>query len=292
MKKAKKRFALLVIIALLLWLIGAQVFFKFRTSDEKARQIFRQEGMDIKLSFFSSCSYRLHYAQTGVDSLPTLFFLHGSPHSWDAFLNYMKDKELLQHFRMISIDRPGFGQSNFGKAIDIAQQCQLIAPFLKKIQNGQPVYVVGHSLGGALAVKMAAAFPGSVHGLVLLAASVSPAEERPEHWRAALRVFPLCYFVPGAFRPSNTEIWMFKKDVLTLPNDLRRVRCPVIIMQGMDDKMVPPGNASFAQEKLINAQDVQLYLLKEADHFFVWDRYHEVKVKLMALTEKGDFAIR
>ena len=38
----------------------------------------------------------IHYAMTGSDSLPTLFFIHGSPGSWDAFAEYMKDSSIAE----------------------------------------------------------------------------------------------------------------------------------------------------------------------------------------------------
>ena len=83
----------------------------------------------------------------------------------------MQDKELLQHYRMISIDRPGFGFSDFGKPVHLSAQSSLISPVIKKINNGKPVYLAGHSLGGPLIIKLAADFPGYYDGLVMLAGS-------------------------------------------------------------------------------------------------------------------------
>jgi pimeloyl-ACP methyl ester carboxylesterase len=151
----------------------------------------------------------MHYARSGNDTLPTIVFVHGSPGSWNAFEQYMKDKEILDKYRMISVDRPGFGNSDFGKAEPLKQQSALISPLFNEWKNGKPIYLVGHSLGGPLIIQLYADNPGLVDGLVLLAASVDPAEEKKESWRYVLDGALMQYFLPGAFRPSNRELIFF-----------------------------------------------------------------------------------
>ena len=34
--------------------------------------------------------YKIHYIETGKPENPTLFFIHGSPGSWDAYKNYFE----------------------------------------------------------------------------------------------------------------------------------------------------------------------------------------------------------
>ena len=57
----------------------------------------------------------------------------------------MQDKDLLTKFRMISIDRPGFGYSDFGDAKNLDEQSKLISPFVRSIKNDKPIYAIGHS---------------------------------------------------------------------------------------------------------------------------------------------------
>jgi pimeloyl-ACP methyl ester carboxylesterase len=54
---------------------------------------------------------------------------------------------------------------------------------------------------------------------------------------------------------------------------------------GDKDPLVPPPNAVYAKEKLINAQLVKLIWLKEANHFIPWNRYDDVKAVLLHLTD-------
>src|SRR3546814_16092495 len=49
--------------------------------------------------------------------------------------------------------------------------------------NGAPAIVVGHSLGGPIAAKLAMDYPDRVRGLLLLAPSVAPALEAPRWYQ-------------------------------------------------------------------------------------------------------------
>lgn len=283
-RKILKRSIFLTLGILLLWVVLAQSCMKMRISDSDARQQFEAAGVPLKINSIKVNGYPLHYVQTGNYSLPTLFFVHGSPGSWDAFKVYLQDKDLLAKYRMVSIDRPGFGYSSFGNALNLADQSTIISALLQHIKNDQPVYIVGHSLGGPLAVKLVADNPAQFSGLVLLAASVDPAHEAPEKWRGFLYYTPFKYLLPGAFRPSNTEIWYLKKDLLLLAKDFGQVTCKVWIMHGDKDGFVPVENAIYAQRMLKNAASVKLIIIPGAPHFIPWEPwYKEVKGVLLQI---------
>jgi pimeloyl-ACP methyl ester carboxylesterase len=277
-----KTFIVLGII-LIAWLICAQSCMKFHIDDATAKKQFSDAGVLLLLDNIEVDGFNMHYAKTGNDSLPTLFFVHGSPGSWDAFGQYLKDKDLLTRYRMISIDRPGFGDSEFGKAKNLEEQSRLISPLLTYFKNNKPVYVIGHSLGGPMAVRLAADNPGYFSGIVLLAGSVDPAEEKPEKWRPVLYKSPLKFLVPGAMRPSNEELWYLKNDLKILKNDFSKITCPVWIIHGDKDNLVPVGNAAFAKQMLVNAKKVETKILPGANHFIPWQHYNEIKDVLLKL---------
>jgi pimeloyl-ACP methyl ester carboxylesterase len=271
-------------VLLLAWLIFAQSCMKFRMSDSKATNNFLKDGVPLLTETIHINGFDIHFAKTGNDSLPTLFFVHGSPGSWDAFSVYMKDKDLLAKYRMVSIDRPGFGYSQFGDAKNMQAQSEIISPLLTYIDNKKPIYIVGHSLGGPLAIKLAADNPNTFAGIVLLAASVSAADEAPEKWRGLFAKSSMEYLLPGAFRPSNKELWAFKKDVVLLSKQFDAITCPVWIVHGDKDKFVPVANAAYAKKMLVNAKVVETKILKGAPHFIPWEPwYKDVKEVLMRL---------
>ena len=130
-----KRSFLIIGAFLFLWLIVAQSCMKFRISDEEAIKDFNKDGVALKTATVKTGHGNVHYAKTGNDTLPTIIFVHGSPGSWDAFAQYMKDKDLLRKYRMISIDRPGFGYSDFGEAQHIEEQSAIISPLFRLWQK-------------------------------------------------------------------------------------------------------------------------------------------------------------
>ena len=256
---------------------------KFRISDSKAKSNFERTGVTLTTATVKVAGANMHYAKTGNDSLPTIVFIHGSPGSWDAFAQYMQDKDLLMKYRMISIDRPGFGYSDFGEAQHIEDQSALISPLFKLWRNGKPLYLVGHSLGDPMIIQLNADNPGHFDGLVLLAGSVDPAEEKKENWRYILEAGILSYLVPGAMRPSNIELKYFKKDVYALQDKFALVKCKVFIVHGTEDPLVPVGNAAYAQKNLVNATSVKLTLIQGANHFIPWTKYDTIKQVLINL---------
>ena len=279
------RSLIIILVTLFSWVILAPGCMTFRLSDEKARAKFLRKGLDLKTAFITVNNRQIHYTMVGNDSLPTLIFIHGSPSAWSAFEHFMKDPSLLFHYRMLSVDRPGFGFSDFGEAVDLEEQSLLLLPLIDVVKNGKPVFLAGHSLGGPLVIKMAADYPGAVKGIMLMAGSVDPALEPVEKWRTLAAKFPFYYLLPGAFRPSNTELVYFKKDVISLADDFSKVTCDVYLVHGDKDTWVPVGNVDYAKKKLVNAAKVETFILKGGNHFIPWTYKKEIALALINMRD-------
>jgi pimeloyl-ACP methyl ester carboxylesterase len=276
---------MVLVIMLIIWIIIAQSCMTFRKADAEMKNEFAKKGVTLKTTTERIDGRNIHYAQTGDDTLPTIIFIHGTPGSWNAFAIYLEDKELLERYRMISIDRPGFGYSDFGKAENLQRQSELISPLLYKLNNGKAVYLVGHSLGGPMIILLEADNPGLSSGLVLISGSVDPAVEKPEKWRPVFFNTPLNLLVPGAFRPSNEELWYLKKDLVKLSEAYTKIHCPVYFIHGDKDTWVPPGNVAYAKKLLVNAKRIEEYMLPGGNHFIPWTKYSEIKEVLLRLED-------
>jgi pimeloyl-ACP methyl ester carboxylesterase len=273
-------------IILIIWIIIAPGCLTFRKPDSEMKAKFEKTGVPLTTSTIRIDKRNIHFAKTGSDSLPTLLFIHGTPGSWDAFAPYMQDKDLLKQYRMISIDRPGFGYSDFGQPLHLAAQSTLLNSTVKQLRNGKPIYLVGHSLGGPMIVLMAADNPEYYQGLVLISGSVDAMMEKPEKWRPLLFKTPLNYLVPGAFRPSNEELWYLKKDLVDLKSQFTRIVAPVYFIHGSKDTWVPPGNVDYAKKLLTNAARVDELMIPDGNHFIPWTKFGEIKNVLLQLDEK------
>jgi len=265
------------------WIFFAPGCMTFRQTDAEAKIEFAKSHVILRTATLKAYGQTIHYAMTGLDSLPTLIFIHGSPGSWDAFAEYLKDSQLLKKFRMVSVDRPGFGYSNFGNAQHLQVQSQWISPLFTALANHRPMFLAGHSLGGPLVIKLGADNPEIFSALVIISGSIDPQEEEPEKWRPWLFNTSLNYLVPGAMRPANEELWYLKKDLVLLKEDFSKIHCPVYFIHGSQDTWVPPGNIDYGKKMLIHAPLITVTMIPGANHFIPWTKFSEIRSVLLKL---------
>lgn len=282
-KKSRRRIKLRYIAygVIVSYIIMCQSCMTMRMTPKETKAFFEKSKTDFVSKTADFKNHKIHYVMTGKEDNPTLFFIHGSPGSWDAYKEYMKDSLLLKRYRMVSIDRPGFGYSDFGDAQDVETQAKWITEFFKMIDNGKPVTLVGHSMGGPIVVKMAILSPKQYYKLIILAGSVDPDAETAENWRPILRSKPMRYLVPGAFRPSNDELWWLKGDLIEMKPQLKDVISEVIIVHGTKDRLVPYKNMAFMQKEFVNAKKVDTVSIKDADHFIPWTNFEDIRKVLL-----------
>lgn len=265
------------------YIIFCQSCMTMRSTTRETRTFFSEAKIGYTDSTIVIKGNPIHYIQTGKPDLPTLFFIHGSPGSWNAFQNYLRDSLLLKKYRMIAIDRPGFGYSDFGTAEDLKTQSEWITAFIEKIRNGKPLVLVGHSLGGPVAIKLATEHPDWYRHLVILSGAVDPSAEKPEKWRYYIRLKPIRYLIPGALRPSNDELWFLKSDLRDLAPELGTITSDVTIVHGTKDPLVPYSNVSFMVSEFRKAKSIDVITIENANHFIPWEHFDEIRKVLLEL---------
>ncbi len=284
LKKIMRRTLRYTLALLTVWLLLAQCFImRNRWSDKKAYRVFKAKDVPLKIIDTIISNRHLHYAVCGSDTLPTLVFIHGSPGSWMNYMKYMWDADMRKKFRIVAIDRPGFGYSDFGKAMHLQEQCKLIMPVIKKLKNNQPLFLAGHSLGGPIVAKLAADNPSLFNTVIIIAGALDINQEAKETWRKIMNVRPMYWALPGAFGPSNTELLYLKKDLLPLQNDFKNITCKVLFIHGDKDTWVPIENIAFGKKMMINATSIVADTIHGADHQIPWKRMDELKSILLNL---------
>ncbi len=253
------------------WMLLSQcMIMKERWSDKKAYSVFKAKEVPLEMHDTIINDSHLHYAVCGPDTLPTLVFIHGSPGTWMHYMKFMWDSSIRKKFRIIAIDRPGFGYSSFGKAMHLQEQSNMILPVLEKLKTEKPMFLVGHSMGGPVAVKMAADNPTLFKTVVIVAGAIDVSQEKKETWRKIMNVRPFYWCLPGAFGPSNTELLYLKKDLIPLQNDFAKITCNVLFVHGDKDTWVPIENIAYGKRLMIHAASISADTLHGADHQIPW----------------------
>jgi pimeloyl-ACP methyl ester carboxylesterase len=118
---------------------------------------------------------RLHVVERGEG--PALLLVHGLAGQLCHF-TYGVVEQLAAEFRVVAVDRPGSGYSvrSPGASASLGAQADVLASLIDTLQLGRPL-VVGHSMGGAVALALAQQYPQRVAGLVLVAPLTHPVAE-------------------------------------------------------------------------------------------------------------------
>ncbi|MCB1008046.1 MAG: alpha/beta hydrolase [Acidobacteria bacterium] len=212
----------------------------------------------------------LHYVVAGSGGRRVLF-VHGSPGTWEAYRGYLDDPRLRAVARLLAFDRPGFGDSGRGRTEpSLARQAAAAARVLDA-EPGPPAVVVGHSLGGPIAARLAVDRPDLVGALVLVAPSLDPSLERHRWYNVAGSWRAVQLFLSVDMITSNRELWPLRAELEALEPRLREVRCPTIVIQGDEDELVPPANADFAARALPPGS-VEVRRVPGEGHFVLWTR--------------------
>lgn len=141
--------------------------------------------------FYQSQGLRLHVADWGNAEAPPLILLHGGRdhcRSWDLIA-----RALQPYFHVLAPDLRGHGDSDWTKGGSYALTEYVYD--LSRLVRGlaRPVTLLGHSMGGMVALIYAGTFPEQVSSLVVLDgvtvlpnAKQAPTHERIAKWAAQL----------------------------------------------------------------------------------------------------------
>jgi pimeloyl-ACP methyl ester carboxylesterase len=243
------------------------------------------------MSVYQVNNHTLHVESCGPEDGPAVVLLHhglGSVYSWKDTLPVLGDAG----YFAIAYDRWGYGRSG--------PREELSMPFfyddlddlddLLTILGRDCVSLIGHSDGGTIALYYAAKFPEKVASLVTVAAhvyvepkmesgieGVRRSFERDQRFREALsrlhgekvdQVFQGWY--KGWRKPENLN-WDMRPA-------LRRIECPALIVQGVDDEHATTKQAMDIASAIPNAT---AWLVHEANHMFPQERADEFNHRIL-----------
>lgn len=220
------------------------------------------------ISTFVYKKKKIRFRVRGEGQGKTIVLLHG-------FLESMKiwnklEKMLAGDFKVISIDLPGFGKS---ECIEPVHTMSLMANVVNKILLSLEVkrcIMLGHSMGGYVALAFAAQFPSKMKGLVLFHSKArADTPEAKLNRNRAVRIIEsdrsnfIFQFIPELFAPGNKEY--FQEEI----NALRKIAAEtskdgiIAALEGMKlrrDRMHVLSDAAFPVLFIAGKEDTRIPL--------------------------------
>jgi pimeloyl-ACP methyl ester carboxylesterase len=152
----------IILLGLMASILGACVHSAIYTS--RVTDAHPPEGETLEVN-----GAAVHVIRMGVDGGPPVLFIHGASANANEF-DWTLAPRLDDSFDLMIADRPGHGYSErLAGSHQLEVQAAQMAGVLEQLSHGEPAVVVGHSFGGAVALRLALDHPGKVSGLVLLA---------------------------------------------------------------------------------------------------------------------------
>ncbi len=149
----------------------------------------------------------IHYQIIGEDSSPKLIFLHGilgQGRNWQSIA-----KNFSKNFQCLLIDQRGHGKSfHPSKGFELKDYSNDISDLLEKLGWEEPVNLLGHSMGGRVAVHFASQHPEKVKKLVVV--DIGPTSD----WSSMQSIIDKLNFVPVPFASREDARSFFENEFL------------------------------------------------------------------------------
>jgi pimeloyl-ACP methyl ester carboxylesterase len=237
--------------------------------------------------------YRIHYYEGGEG--PPLVFVHGLGAESLNWVPAMLD--MRGRFHVYAIDLLGHGESQKPDiAYSIEQQSEMLRQFLAT-QNIKSADVVGVSMGGWVALKLAIEHPNVVNRLVVADAAglkfqtsitvknflpATPEEFNTFMTMLTPRQYPAPYPVRRDFLNKVAEhAWITRRifdSFLTyqdvLDGKLGAVKSPVLVIWGKEEKLIPLSVGEQMKQQLPNAS---LLLCFDSGHLAVYECWNKLE---------------
>ncbi|WP_119154699.1 alpha/beta hydrolase [Caldimonas tepidiphila] len=153
---------------------------------------------------------------------PVLLYLHGA--RWDVTGSASRIRRMQSlGFHVLAVDYRGFGRSGdeLPSQATALEDARAAWDWIAQRHPQRPRYIFGHSLGGAIAVHLAADVPDAA-GLIVE------------------NSFPSIREVVSTFRWGWLPLGPLISQRFEAARAMERVRAPVLVAHGSEDRLIPP----------------------------------------------------
>lgn len=273
---------LIIIIVLIVGLPLLTRAIPFCEKQDNLVEKFKTAGTTYTDNYYDNEGYRVHYVTVGDPTKPAVLFIHGSPGSWDTFVNFLLDADLAKDSYMIAIDRPGYRDTG-GKPLGSAdEQAHMLIPLLDKIIG--KVIVVSHSYGGPIATELVFHAPEKIDSVILLSPTLEPRGEERNFLKRTSQVVALTPIIRNLINPNlynaAVELRGVPTEMRGLEEDMKNITVPVTIIHGDADKIAPVSNIEYVKTHFTGTT-VKVINEKSMGHLIPWKNVDLVKKEIL-----------
>ncbi|WED41859.1 alpha/beta fold hydrolase [Legionella cardiaca] len=206
----------------------------------------------MKEHLFKQNRIEINYVVTESKGLPILL-LHGVTHRWQSFLPIIP--KLMENFKVYATDLRGHGKSKkYPGAYKIDSYVEDMQLFIEH-QIKRSAIILGHSLGGMIALMLAAIYPKWVKALIIIDTplNLERVHELTGHHRALLdnlgseyiktMYSPLMQLLPPHVQNCDLDMLLAMiqrpKEMFSsyqLEQLLPNIKCPTLIIRGAPER--------------------------------------------------------
>ncbi|MGE0542451.1 MAG: alpha/beta fold hydrolase [Dehalococcoidia bacterium] len=184
---------------------------------------------------------------------------------------------LAARYRTYLVDLPRFGAMHGRGRFVLVEAAAWLVAWMRSAGLDH-AHIIGHSMGGLIAIRLAAQQPDTVSRLVLTApAGLPSARSLAAHALPLLRaarhskpgLLPLLAY--DTARAGPRTLWRAAQEIVSedVRADLAAIRSPTLVIMGENDPLVPPATGRILQERIA---DARLLVLKAAGHVVMFDQ--------------------
>ncbi len=234
---------------------GCYMLKRYIYTDDELEQHFKDKALKPVYKKLDYLNHPLHYATISrSDTLPLLVLVHGAPGAWYGYLNLMEDTLLQKNFKMVSLDRFGYGKSGYGHP-ELSTQVQALE--IKRIvdeenSSGKKVYLLGRSYGAPIAAWYAINYPQQVDRLLMASPVIDPDKEKFWWFSGIGRWRITQLLLPQLLNVATSEKYSHASQMKLMLNKWKKLYVPSYVISGANDNIADTANFSFAKRVLVN----------------------------------------
>jgi pimeloyl-ACP methyl ester carboxylesterase len=232
--------------------------------------------------------------ETRAGSGTPLVLLHGLGGSSDWWRHNIE--VLAERYLVSAVDLVGFGRNRFflrrsNLPLRFDDIAALLARWIESSFDG-PVHLAGNSLGGQIAIHLAATRPDLIRSLVLIDATGIPFEiapgahieniAMPHGWRSFLLILTRDLVRAGPTALAVAFARLLHDDARPL---MRKLTMPVLLIWGEHDPLVP---LTYAKQMLEEMPHATLRVIPRAGHVPMWENPREFNHTLLSFLDDVD----